>query len=279
MEISVGSLGFLLSLADYGTPGTTADMLAERTGAEGERLVAEGLFSPGPNRTMIDVELSVGEGAALIEDDPASGGFRYLHPEDGYLPLAPWRLRTWRLDLPRLAALITHLLGMPASFRPTPLVDGLLWDLGSPRLGKKNIPVLFGVRLGESEVRTQMRRELDLRRGAPPALVLTSGRAVASDVTFPTVSRIEPVTLSAICHASGRMQVQDSEELHLIPMLADVKVQPPKNGYGESNSVRYAALEQSASAAVQRPAAQPARPAAQSRPAAAPATAPWRRNA
>src|SRR3954468_20230196 len=46
-------------------------------------------------------------------------------------------------------------------------------------------------------------------------------------------------TLSAICHATGRMQVKDSEELHLIPSMADVQVQPPKNGYGESNKVRY----------------------------------------
>ena len=89
-------------------------------------------------------------------------------------------------------------------------------------------------------------------------------------------------TLSAICHATGRMQVQDSEELHLIPMLASVTVQPPKNGYSESNSVRYSALDQGAAAPApaQRPAAQQAaRPAAQPRPAAVPATAPWRRNA
>ncbi len=90
-------------------------------------------------------------------------------------------------------------------------------------------------------------------------------------------------TLSAICHATGRMQVQDSEELHLIPMLADVKVQPPKNGYGESNSVRYAALDGSAPAPVTRPAAAAPRPAPATRPAATPAAtpaaAPWRRNA
>jgi len=33
-------------------------------------------------------------------------------------------------------------------------------------------------------------------------------------------------TLSAICHATGKMQVTDSEELHLIPLQADVTVQP-----------------------------------------------------
>ena len=58
----------------------------------------------------------------------------------------------------------------------------------------------------------------------------------------PQTVEIAQRTLSAICHATGRMQVQDSEELHLIPFIADVQVQAPKNGYGESNKVRYLPL-------------------------------------
>jgi len=34
--------------------------------------------------------------------------------------------------------------------------------------------------------------------------------------------------LSSICRATGQMQVKDSEQLHLIPMIADVRVRPPK---------------------------------------------------
>ncbi|MEO5376056.1 MAG: DUF669 domain-containing protein [Alphaproteobacteria bacterium] len=90
-------------------------------------------------------------------------------------------------------------------------------------------------------------------------------------------------TLSAICHAIGRMQVQDSEELHLIPMIADVKVQPPKNGYGESNSMHYLPRDDASPTAVSAPVAKPtAKPvSAQPSPAAAAPTAaaPWRRKA
>jgi hypothetical protein len=46
-------------------------------------------------------------------------------------------------------------------------------------------------------------------------------------------------TLSAICRAAGKLQVNDSEQLHLIPMIADVRVRPPRGEYGESNSIRY----------------------------------------
>lgn len=86
-------------------------------------------------------------------------------------------------------------------------------------------------------------------------------------------------TLSAICRAAGRMQVQDSEELHLVPMRVDVKVQPPKNGYGESNSIRYLPLEQGAPAPA--PAPWPVAHATTTKPVpqlqGRPATAPWRR--
>jgi hypothetical protein len=94
----------------------------------------------------------------------------------------------------------------------------------------------------------------------------------------PQTVEIAQRTLSAICHATGRMQVQDSEELHLIPLMADVQVQPPKNGYGESNKVRYLPLERGAKPAASQPASaaspQQSQPAT---PAAAFTSAPWKR--
>lgn len=61
-------------------------------------------------------------------------------------------------------------------------------------------------------------------------------------------------TLSAICHAVGKLSVQDSEELHMIPMVAVVQVDPPRtaNGkeYGPSNSIKtYKAASGNAPAA------------------------------
>ena len=64
----------------------------------------------------------------------------------------------------------------------------------------------------------------------------------------PTTVEIAQRTLSAICHATGKMQVSDSEELHLIPMTIQVTVKPPKNGYGESNAIRYMTPEQGTAA-------------------------------
>ena len=87
----------------------------------------------------------------------------------------------------------------------------------------------------------------------------------------PTTVEIAQRTLSAICHATGKMHVSDSEELHLIPMTIQVKIRPPKNGYGESNAIAYLPPDRGAVARATKPT--PAAPT----PAATPkmASAPW----
>ncbi len=71
-------------------------------------------------------------------------------------------------------------------------------------------------------------------------------------------------TLSAICHAVGRMQVADSEELHFKPML--VKVVVDKEGYNQIKGYKAASNAPTASgqgfqAQANRYAAQQAQPA------------------
>ncbi len=82
--------------------------------------------------------------------------------------------------------------------------------------------------------------------------------------------------LSAICHAVGKLSVSDSQDLHMLPMIAVVKIDPPRNAngkeYGASNAIKtYKAVGDAA-------------PAAQAKsgfkPAAAPAggsSAPWKK--
>jgi hypothetical protein len=78
-------------------------------------------------------------------------------------------------------------------------------------------------------------------------------------------------TLSALCRAVGKLQVNDSEQLHLIPLIADVRVRPPKGEYGESNSIRYLPRN---GVPASSPRTAPARAAAPAPVAAAPAPAP-----
>ena len=91
--------------------------------------------------------------------------------------------------------------------------------------------------------------------------------------------------LSSICRATGQMQVKDSEQLHLIPMIADVRVRPPKGQYGESNSIRYLPRNAAATNAAPAKSSVPVTPAFATAPAApapnpaASAGLPWKRPA
>src|SRR5688572_7484155 len=44
--------------------------------------------------------------------------------------------------------------------------------------------------------------------------------------------------LAALCRAVGKLQPQDSEELHFIPLIATVRVRPPRDGYDATNEIR-----------------------------------------
>lgn len=107
----------------------------------------------------------------------------------------------------------------------------------------------------------------------------------------PTAVEIAQRDLSAICHAVGKLQVNDSEELHFKPLMLTVAVQTidkktkqtldkPRNeisGYAPVNGAAPAAQAPRPQAAARpQPAAQPSTMA--QRPAAPPmANAPWRR--
>lgn len=55
--------------------------------------------------------------------------------------------------------------------------------------------------------------------------------------------------LSAICHAIGVIQVEDSQQLHGIPMQIKVVIRPGNDGYDPSNEIKdFKALEQAPAA-------------------------------
>jgi len=85
----------------------------------------------------------------------------------------------------------------------------------------------------------------------------------------PTTVEIAQRTLSAICHATGQLQVTDSEQLHFKPMTIVVTVDAGKNGAPERNKIRYVVPNEDKSAPKPAPTAAPQRPP----------TAPWGRKA
>lgn len=90
-----------------------------------------------------------------------------------------------------------------------------------------------------------------------------------------TAEDIAQRALSALCHAVGVIELDDSEQLHNIPVTLDVGIDPAKGEYSASNKVKgYTAAGGGAPAATARAAA----PAAAA-PAASSSTPAWKKKA
>lgn len=87
----------------------------------------------------------------------------------------------------------------------------------------------------------------------------------------PVAAEIAQKTLSAICHATGVMQVSDSQQLHGIPMQARLLKKDAEGDYDESNDVKGYAKIGSHQTVQQGPAA--SAPAAAAAPQAVPSWA------
>ena len=187
---------FLLALAESEPPVAAASIVVEEIGDELAVANALGLLVPGNNRAGVTAGPGDAELRPILAFDGSAGAVTCFHPDAGFVTVSTETLRTWRLDTVKLAAFIGRLLGQPASFRPATLVDGLLWELGTPRLGRAGIPVLFARRLTDEAARYRIRHELELRLGEKLSLLLTSDRRVAIDLVLPAVSAVVPVVES-----------------------------------------------------------------------------------
>ena len=88
----------------------------------------------------------------------------------------------------------------------------------------------------------------------------------------PVAQEIAFKQLSALAHAVGVLQVQDSQQLHNIPLKVRVKIRPPKDGYDAQNDITaFKNVNEDVGGTA---AGAPATPAAPAAPPAAAAAAP-----
>ena len=185
---------FLLALTEMEPPRSPNRIVEECMGPSAELAKASRLLVPGPTLDGVPAYPGDMELRPILEEDEEAGTVTCFHPGDGFVAVPQEYRRTWCVDTDQLATIVARQLGLPTSFRPTVLMAGLLWDLGTPRLGQGNHPVLFARRLADEAARSRMRAELDLRLGQKPALLLTTAGHVAADLKLPTISKIVPVT-------------------------------------------------------------------------------------
>lgn len=95
----------------------------------------------------------------------------------------------------------------------------------------------------------------------------------------PEAEKIGQSQLSAICHATGVMNLQDTQQLHMRPCKIKLKIRKDEQ-YGDSNEVKGVSAATGAPASSSAPFGNVSQPSASTAPApAAQAAAPWARSA
>jgi hypothetical protein len=141
-------------------------------------LAAAGLLVPHGHE---DVSAS----QADHEDTPVSliwseghGGFAYFSPAVGLAPVPQERLVRYRVDAAVMLDAVAEGLDRPSNRAAFPLVDGVLWEIGEVRLGRRpvRVPLWFARRLGDPSVLRQVAEAVRARPHNRLRVILTSAR-------------------------------------------------------------------------------------------------------
>jgi len=102
---------------------------------------------------------------------------------------------------------------------------------------------------------TILNLRIDILEGEFKGRIIFAGLNVFNQ--NPTAQQIAQAELSAICHATGVMQLNDSSQLHNRPMKIKVGIQPAKDGYDAKNVIKGYSSLSSAPVQVSQTAATP----------------------
>lgn len=178
-------------------------------------------FRPGPARRLMAAALLVPHdhetGAASLadhDDVPVSliwsdqdAALAYFSPPVGLVPVPHHRLLRHRVDIAAVLAAVTSEMDLPRRHPPHALVDGMLWELGDVRIGKRpaRIPLWFARRLSDPAVE---RKIADAARARPHnrqrAILTSTSPARIRDIAIPGAA---VVSLRDVLTAPGDLSV------------------------------------------------------------------------
>jgi hypothetical protein len=132
------------------------------------------------------------EAAVIV--DPDTNEVLLYHPESGPTPIPPDGVRRRLVDGDRFASWVMRgLMGISALRKPAAMIAGCVWDLGTPRLGKRTgVRVFLVRRLHDVTVREKLAAEMLLIPANQRVIVLTTS-FVPPDLHIPRATVVVPI--------------------------------------------------------------------------------------
>lgn len=187
-------------------------------------------LSPGPAAVLAAAGLLVPHGHEDVsasqadhDDTPVSliwseahGGFAYFSPAVGLAPVPQERQVRYRVDAAVMLDAMAARLDRPSNQAAFPLIDGVLWEIGEVRLGRRpvRVPVWFARRLADPAV---LRQVADAARARPHnrlRVILTSARA----------SRVAEIEIPGAAVVPLRDVLAAPDDLAISPDILDARL-------------------------------------------------------
>ncbi|PZR10405.1 MAG: hypothetical protein DI532_18280 [Azospirillum brasilense] len=185
-------------------------------------------LSPGPVAVLATRGLLARHGyevasASLADHDdvpvaliPATGGLAYFSPAIGLTGVPAERLTRYRVAFSPLFSAVGDELDWATGRSPRQLVDGLLWELGEARLGKRpaRTPIWFARRLWEPAARRQVEAALSARPYPGDVVLLCSSRP----------ARLQRISLPGAIVVAIRDVLAADSDLAVSPEILDARL-------------------------------------------------------
>ena len=186
-RLSAEAVALLLEVLDLEEPFLNG-AVAEMSPGPVCMLRASGLLVPHGHE-IVSASLSDHDDApvTLIRSEKA-GGLACFSPSGGLIAVPAARLVRYRVEIAKTLAAVANDLALPSTRLLRPLIDGLLWEIGDARLGKRpaRVQTWFARRLWHAAVRAQVSAALLARPFPRDVIILCSSRAARlREVTLP----------------------------------------------------------------------------------------------
>jgi hypothetical protein len=186
-RLSAEAVALLLEVLDLEEPflnGAVAEMSPGPVGM----LRASGLLVPHGHE-IVSASLADHDDApvTLVRSEHA-GGLAYFSPSGGLIAVPAARLTRHRVEINNTLAAIGADMALPSARTPRPLIEGMLWEIGDARLGKRpaRVQTWFARRMWHAAVRAQVSAALQARPYPRDVIILCSSRAARlRGVTLP----------------------------------------------------------------------------------------------
>ncbi len=177
-RLSAEAIALLLEVLELEEPFLSG-AVAEMSPGLVSQLRARGLLVPHGHETVSASLADHDDVPVTLIRSAKAGGLAYFSPSGGLIAVPAARLARHRVEINNTLAALGTDLALPSTRTPRPLIEGVLWEIGDARLGRRTarVQTWLARRMWHPAVRAQVASAVQARPYPRDVIILCSSRA------------------------------------------------------------------------------------------------------